>query len=291
MQVQNKWAWLLFFSIALIWGSSFIMMKRGLEVFAPAQIAAIRIASAGLLLFPLSLKSWHKLKRQQWLYLFLSGFMGTLIPAFLFPLAQTQLPSSIAGVLNATVPMFTFILGGLFFQQRLDKATAFGLLIGFLGATTLLLFGSSGELDFNRFGLFVLLATLLYGFNANWVKYKLEALRGRDIAILSLGMMLPFAAVALWQTEVYSTWQQEKGATEALAWIVLLGVLATAIALLLFNQLIKMDTAVFASSVAYLIPLVALMWGILDGENIFWPQWLGMAAILLGVYLVSRRKG
>lgn len=290
MEVRNKWAWLLFFSIAFIWGSSFLMMKRGLEVFQPVQIAALRIFSAGLILFPLSLGSWKKIKGRQFLFLFLSGFLGTLIPAFLFPLAQTRLPSSLAGVLNATSPMFTFVLGGLFFQQRLHWRMAFGLLIGFLGAAVLLLINSSGALHFNTFGLFVLLAAFLYGLNANWIKYELEAMRARDIAILSLGMMLPFSILALWQTDVWGTYQQHEGAGRALAWVILLGVLATAIALLLFNQLIKMATAVFASSVAYLIPVIALFWGIWDGEKIFWAQWLGIIAILIGVYLVSRRR-
>ncbi|MEQ8572932.1 DMT family transporter [Fulvivirga sp.] len=285
-------AWVLMAVLSLIWGSSFILIKRGLDVFSAGEVGAIRIIAASTFLLPFAIKGLKNVQRKDWVLLLCVGLFGSFIPAFLFAKAQTQIPSSVAGILNALTPLFTMIIGAVFYSQKFTAKTVLGLIIGFGGTVVLILAGTGGDLSaLNYYALLVVLATIFYGANLNLIKFKIPDLRARTITSISLMLVGPLAIAYLFiMTPFVDKLASEEGAYFSLGAIVLLGVMGTAIALILFNQLVKITTPIFTSSVTYLIPIVAVIWGILDGEQLFLGHYLGMAAIIFGVYLANRKK-
>lgn len=285
-----SWSLLIFLSI--IWGSSFILMKKGLIAFKPAEVAGIRILSASVFLFPVALRNIKKIKKQQWHYLFISGFFGSLIPAFLFPLAQTRIDSGITGILNALTPLFTILLGALFFQVRFNLRIVTGIVIGFLGSVILVLANGFGDITkINLYAFFIILATLLYGLNLNVIKYYLGDIKPLHIASVSMLLIGPFAFLYLIiYSDMRSILMNNSAGLLSLFYIVLLGVIGTAIAMILFNKLIKITNIVFSSSVTYLIPIVAVIWGIIDGETLYAEHYAGMTAIIIGVLVANKGR-
>ena len=285
-------AWGLLLILALIWGSSFILIKRGLDVFSAGEVGAIRILSASLFLLPFALRSHRGISNRQWMFLFSVGMFGSFLPAFLFAKAQTHLPSSVAGILNALTPLFTMILGALFFHQKINSKTAIGLVTGFLGTVALILAGSGGDLSsINYYGLYIVLATIFYGVNLNLIKYKMPDLKALTITSISLMMVGPIALSYLFLfTDFTAKIQAGQGAWLSLGAVVLLGVMGTAIALILFNQLVKITSPIFTSSVTYLIPIIAVLWGLLDGEQLAIGHYIGLILIISGVYLSNRSR-
>lgn len=285
-------AWIMLGVLALIWGSSFILMKKGLVVFSSVEVAALRIASAGLFMAPMAFSRLKGLSRKDWSWLIASGLTGSLIPAFLFTTAQTQLSSAITGVLNATTPLFVLIVGVIVFKQQVVWRQTFGLILGFLGSFLLTLSGNGGLGDVNLYALLVILATLCYGSNLNLIKFRLSGLKPVTITSLSLGVFtLPLLIYLLGFSDLLFHIQNTPGATIALSYILLLGIVGTAFALILFNKLVQLSSPIFTSSVTYLIPLVAMGWGFLDGEDLRLIHLFGMATILFGVYVTNRKKG
>lgn len=278
--------------LAIIWGSSFILIKRGLDVFDAGEVGAIRIIAASLFLTPFAISGLKKVEKRHLKFLLAVGFFGSLLPAFLFAKAQTQIASSVAGILNALTPLFTMIIGAFFFSQKFTARTIAGLIIGFGGTVILIIAGPGGTMaSLNFYALYVVLATVFYGANLNLIKYKIPDLRARTITSMSLIMVGPMAAVYLFgATEFTTKLSEADGAALSLGAIVLLGVMGTAIALILFNQLVKITTPIFTSSVTYLIPIVAVMWGLWDGEQLYPGHYVGMVAIIAGVYLANRKK-
>jgi len=285
-------SWVFLTILALIWGSSFILIKRGLVVFTPGEVGAIRIISAALFLSPIAFSKLRTINRSHYKLLFFVGLVGSFLPAFLFAKAQTQLDSAIAGVLNALTPFFVMLIGIVIFKQSLVRNVTIGILIGLIGTVILVLAGSDGSIDsLNYYALFIVLATLCYGINVNLIKYKIADLKAMTITSISLVLTAPFALVYLFSlTDFVDKVSQHEGALNSLSYIVLLGVMGTAIALVLFNYLIKITSPVFSSSVTYLIPIVAIVWGLLDGEVLLFGHYLGMTAIVLGVWLVNRKR-
>ena len=220
------------------------------------------------------------------------GFFGSLLPSFLFATAQTEISSSVAGILNALTPLFTMIIGASFFSQTFNLRTIIGLIIGFMGTIILIMAGSGGDLSsINYYALYVVLATIFYGANLNIIKYKMPDLKAKLITSISLSLVGPVAATYLFLTTDFLFKVNEvDGSLFSLGAVVLLGVLGTAIALILFNHLVKITSPIYTSSVTYIIPIVAVIWGIWDGEQLFLGHYLGMAAIILGVYLANRKK-
>jgi drug/metabolite transporter (DMT)-like permease len=289
---QALTSWSLLILLSIVWGSSFILMKKGLIAFAPAEIAGIRILSASLFLFPVAWKNLRKIKKRQWFYLFISGFFGSLIPAFLFPLAQTRIESGVTGILNALTPLFTILLGALFFHVKFNIRIIAGILIGFIGSIMLVLANGPGfTLQINIFAFFIILATLFYGLNVNILKYYLAEIKPIQIASISMLLVGPFALLYLILfSDAGSHLMNNRSGLISLVYIVILGVVGTAIAMALFNKLIKNTNTVFASSVTYLIPIVAVIWGIIDGESLFFQHYLGMAAIIVGVLIANKGR-
>lgn len=284
-------AWVILIVLALIWGSSFILIKRGLDVFSPGEVGAIRILAAAIFLMPVSLFRLKGFTPSQWRLLLFVGLVGSFIPAFLFAKAQTQIDSSIAGILNALTPLFVMLLGALFFSQVITKKVAIGLAIGFFGTIFLMLAGSGTDLSqINYYALFIVVATICYGANVNLIKFKISDIDAKSITAVSLLIVSPVAAVYLFgATDFVNKMQYAEGANGALGYICLLGVMGTAIALVLFNQLVKITTPIFTSSVTYLIPIVAVVWGIIDGESLLIGHYLGMSAIIFGVFLANKK--
>ncbi len=215
--------------------------------------------------------------------------MGSLIPSFLFAFAQTKINSSITGVINALTPMFTVLVGWIIYSQRQKSKVLIGIFLGFVGCALLSMAGMNGALQFNAYALLVVLATLCYGLNINIIKFHLNDIKALTVTSVSLLLAGPIAVGYLWiYTDFFTTLWTSPSVQLATGYIALLGIMGTAIALVIFNHLVHMTSPVFASSVTYLIPLVAVGWGILDGEILYLWHYIGMLAILLGVYITNR---
>jgi drug/metabolite transporter (DMT)-like permease len=282
-------AWILLIILALIWGSSFILIKRGLVGLTPQMVGSLRIVAASLFLLPFAIHRLSRVSRSHWKYLASIGFLGSLIPSFLFAIAQTQLDSAVTGVLNALTPIFTVLVGLIVYKQR-QKANIFvGISIGFIGAVILSLAGASGALSFNLFVFFVVAATLCYGLNLNIIKYHLGNLQALTVTSISLMLTGPVALIHLAVfTDFFPRVLAEPAVQLAAGYIALLGVMGTAIALIIFNKVVQITEPVFASSVTYIIPIVAVVWGVLDNETLQVMHFVGMATILVGVYITNR---
>ena len=277
--------------LSLIWGTSFILIKQGLKVFAPDEVAALRVTAACLFLLPVALVQLKELKKEDYFRLLVSGLMGVFIPAFLFAYAQTQLTSSVAGILNTLSPLWTMIIGALFFRQRFKGFAIIGIIIGFGGTVLLALSRSGGTITgINSYAFLIVLACAFYGSNLNWVKFKIVDMKSLTITSVSLLLIGPLAAIYLFRFSDFTTKLTTlDGAWRACGFVVLLGCMSTAIAIFLFNKLVKISTPLFASSVTYLMPIVAVMWGVLDGETLIAGHFIGMACILSGVYLANKK--
>ena len=286
---QNRLAWGLLLFLSLIWGSSFILIKKGLIAFDAGQVGSLRIIAAAVFLLPFAIQRMKRAKRKHFVVLLTLGFTGSLIPAFLFAMAQTRIDSAIAGALNAITPFWVIMLGALFFYQKINLRIAIGLFVGFAGTTLLVIAGKEGLGNVNLYGLFVIAATVCYGLNLNLIKFKLSELDAITITSVSLVMTGPIAILYLLvSTDFMSIIGTGDQVMTSFGAVVLLGVLGTAVALVLFNKLVLIKSPVFASSVTYLIPIVAVAWGIIDGEKIVTGQLMGMGLILAGVFIANR---
>jgi drug/metabolite transporter (DMT)-like permease len=282
---------LLLVVLTLIWGTSFILMKRGLKVFSAGEVGAIRVVAASLFLIPFAVVRLKELQREHYLKLFFSGLMGIFFPAFLFATAQTRMDSAITGILNSLTPMFTLIIGIFVFNQRFRTQSLVGIIIGLAGTVMLIMSRTGGQVGgVNAFALFVIGACVCYGVNVNFVKVKLPDVKALTLTSVALMLIAPLAVIYLFTfTDFTSKLNGDPEALKALGYLVLLGIMSTSIATILFTRLIKISTALFASSITYLIPIVAVMWGLLDGENLGIGHFVGMAAIIGGVYLANRK--
>jgi drug/metabolite transporter (DMT)-like permease len=283
-------SWIILFLLAGIWGSSFILMKRGMDAYTPYQVAAMRVFIAAAVLFPLIVHRIKNIERKYWKYLLIVGIFGNTIPAFLFTIAETEISSALAGILNALTPIFTLAIAFTFFQTRIKWINTAGVFIGFSGATGIIFINAEGMMQFNNvYVLLPVLATVFYAVSINVIRNFLHQLPS---VVISGGALLPvgfICGIYLFTTDVI-TRTAGTGGTESLIYVVLLAVFGTAISIIFFNDLIKMSGPIFASSVTYLIPIVAIMWGLFDDEILNWKHFIGLAVILFGVYLVNKKR-
>lgn len=278
--------------LSLIWGSSYILIKKGLEGFSATQLWSVRVLLAGLLLLAIGARSLRTIGKAEWPWVALSGVVGSFIPMFLFALAETEIDSSIASILNSLVPLFTLFVGYLLFRIPFSFNQLAGVLVGLLGAALLIWLGAGVNPGQNYwFSGLVVLAALCYAFNANIIKSKLQAVSPMGIAVGNFLFLLPPALAVMLGTGALSGPVREGPAFwPSLGYIALLCIFGTAIAKVMFNRLIQISTPVFSVSVTYLIPVVGIFWGLLDGER-FSPGQVGAAALILfGVYLVNQTK-
>jgi len=288
--------WLTLFLLAAVWGSSFILIKRGLYapdgsvLFSPLQVGALRISIAGLFLLPIALRKTKLLKFGKIRFFLLAGLCGNALPAFLFATAQSKIPSSLAGMLNATVPLFSLLMAYFVFRVKIKNGQWFGMFLGLAAAFGLLFLGESvrGKSFDPIYPALVLVATFLYAVNLNIVKHYLSDQSAVAITSVALMLVMPIGVVVLGFTDFTQKMETMPGAWGALGAIALLAILGTALALILFNRLVQETNTLFASSVTYLIPVVAVIWGLFDGETVSVLQVGCIAAMLVGVLLINR---
>lgn len=282
-------AWLILIALMFTWGSSFILIKKGLEVYSSSEVGALRIVISFVFLLPLALRGIRKTKPENWLPLIIVGLIGSGAPAFLFARAQTGIDSNLAGVLNSLTPLFTLLIGVAFFSLKTRWFNVAGVLIGMAGAVGLISISGNGDFGFNfSYAVYVLLATICYAVNVNVVKKYLKELDALTITAVSFLIVgIPTMIYLLLFTDFFTQISMGKEAVTGLMYLIILAVVGTVLALIAFNYLIKIRSPLFASSVTYLIPVIAVFWGVIDGEkfNLLYVLWIIL--ILTGVFLVN----
>lgn len=291
VQKPSAKAWIYLIILALIWGSSFILIKKGLVGLSSGEVGSLRILAASVFLLPIAILRLKRVSKPDWKFLASVGLLGSLIPSFLFAIAQTKMDSGVTGVLNALTPLCTVLIGLIIYKQSQTRGVFLGILIGLLGSVVLSFASSTGAFSFNFYALFVVGATICYGFNLNIIKHHLGKLQALTVTSISLLFAGPLALIHLLVfTDFFQTVISSPEAQLATGYILILGIMGTAIALIIFNNLVQITDPVFTSSVTYLIPLVAVTWGVLDGEILEVGHFAGMITILLGVYITNRVK-
>jgi len=287
---KNLINWILFIVLSLIWGSSFILMKLGLQQLSSYQVAALRIVSSGAILLPITVKYIRRIPAKKLLLVFLSGTLGSLLPAFLFCLAEEKIDSALAGTLNALTPVFVIITGVIFFNAKIASNKIIGILIALTGCI-LLLFSKSLLQTNPHFSslLLVILATILYGFNVNMVSKNLLHIPSLQIAAVALSLNALPALMVLILTGYFSMPLYSSAILTATGASILLGLMGTAIATIIFYVLVKRAGIIFATMVTYGIPFVAIAWGIFYGEIFGWRQFFCLIIILAGVYYTHKK--
>ena len=287
---QSKWIFLV--TLAFLWGSSFILIKKGLVGFTPLQLTALRVLICGLFLGMIGFRKIKQIQKHQWKWIVISGFIGTMLPTLLFSIAETEIDSAIASILNSTVPLLALITGVLFFSRQFFKKQFIGVVIGLVGSVLLILAGASLNPNQNYwFATLPVIASLMYAFNANILKTYLEDISALGIATGSFLVLIPFALGILGVTGFFEAdFLAQEAVQTSLLYVAILALLGTALAKIIFNRLIQLSNPVFSTSVTYLIAVVALFWGYLDGEEFNLFQLAAGSVILLGVYISNRKK-
>ncbi|MBC8112409.1 MAG: DMT family transporter [Verrucomicrobia bacterium] len=289
-QDNTTLSWLLLVVLSLIWGSSFILIKRGLLVYSPLQVATLRIFSAGVFCLFFSVFQYRNIPFHRWKYALIGGLLGNFFPSILFALAGSKLQSSVSGILNAFTPLATLLIGLIFYNRPVAKFKILGIIIGFLGCVWLVFESSKGKIQFNSYALLPLLAALSYGINLNFYKRYLSDVPPAPLAMLALAMVAIPAGMFLFSTDVVDKTITNPNAWFSMTCVIILGLFGSAIATILSNKLNQIATPLLASSVTYMIPVIAVLWGVWDGEDFGWSHLLGMATIVAGIYLVNSKK-
>ena len=277
--------------LSFIWGSSFILIKKGLIGMTPWQLGGYRLVISSIFIFLIGFKSLKGLNKKDWKWLSISGFLGSFFPSFLFAYAELEVDSSVTSALNSLVPINTVLLGYFIFKIKSSRFQLLGVGIGFFGA--MLLIAEGAELNPNQnynYSGFILLATLMYAANVNIIKRFLNEVSPLAIATANFVVIfIPSLLVLFFSKALHSETIQRPEFSFSLLCIVILSIFGTALAKILFNTLIQISTPVFASSVTYLMPFVALLWGIMDSEIFNLKQLLSLLIILSGIYLVNKK--
>jgi len=258
-------------------------MKKGLESFSPLEVGSLRIFISFICLLPIAIRNLPKLNKSNILSIFTIGLLGNAIPAFLFPMAQTNISSSLTGMLNSLSPVFTLVVGIIIYKRQVIRSQIAGIFLGLAGAAGLLY---EGSFSFNYYGLFVVLATLLYGISSNEVS-RVKNMTGLQITALSFFLISPFAIGYLIFSDIASATETENWARN-LGYIAILAIMGSVTALALFYLLIMKTSPVFAATVTYFIPVVSTIWGIADNEQFTYHMLISIIIIFAGVYIINR---
>ncbi len=290
MDLNKKiWQWTAVVVMSLMWGSSFILIKKSLEAYSPYQSGALRMILAYLFFLPFAIKRIKKINRKNIFPLFFVGFIGNFFPAFMFAFGESHINSSLASMLNSTTPIFVLLIGVMFFRVKTRIVNILGLIIGFVGTMGLIVKDfSSLTNDWNIGAIVILFASMFYGINTNVIKTNLKELDGLSIASLGFFLIGPFAVAYFFSTDLSRAFQSPFILRSTVSLIVL-AFFSSFIALIIFNLLIKHTTAIFAASTTYFMPIIAIMWGILDKEQISILQIISILIILAGVSLVNKK--
>ena len=285
----NKWFYLA--ALSFIWGSSFILIKKGLVGLTAIELGSIRIIISALALIPFTFNRLKEITFKQWKWIIISAFVGSFFPAFLFAFAEQEIDSSVASILNSIVPLNTIIIGLVLFGIKSTKRQIIGVLLGFFGAYQLIISGMNLNPDQNYFysGL-VIICSFLYAFNVNIIKKYLQELSAVAIATGHFIVILIPSIIVLLISDFNFEKLQSPETQTSLFYVVLLAIFGTTLAKILFNKLINISSAVFASSVTYSMLIVSIFWGILDGENFSLNQLFATVIIILGILLTNKKS-
>lgn len=289
---KNKLKWIYLFLLSIIWGSSYLLIKKGLVGLTPIQLGSLRILFSALFLFSIGFKFAFKLNRSQWKWVGVSALCGVFAPAYLFAFAETEIDSSVASILNSLVPLFTILIGFLVFKIQFNTNQLLGVIIGLIGAVLLIFQGARLNPDQNYFyALFIILAAVLYATNANVIKSKLQ-----DVSVMAMSvgsfviMALPALGILIYSGFFHGSTFENPELSTSLIYVAILGIVGTGITIMVFNRLIQISSPVFSTSVTYIIPIIGILLGVLDGEQIGFFHFVATAVILLGVYVVNLKR-
>ncbi len=289
---KNSKKWIYLFLLSGIWGSSYILIKKGLVGLSPIQLSCFRIVITSFILVFFGLRHVRNLSRNQWKWLFFTGFFGTFFPTFMFAYSETKIDSSVVAVLNGLTPLFTLFIAVLFFGYTFRKLQFLGVAVGLLG-TIMLISDEYSSKSFSNanYSLLVLIASLCYGFNVNILKYKLKGVSSIGIAIGNFLAITPPAFILLILSDFsWNTFYKEEDIITSLLFVFILASMGTALAKVMFNELVTISSPVFSVSTTYLLPIVAIGWGILDGESFGISKFISAFIILIGIYLITKKK-
>ena len=286
---QLRWVYLSLLS--LIWGSSFILMKYALVGLTAMQVGALRVLITAVFLLIIGFRRLFKIDKRHWYYLTLNGFIGSFFPAFLMSYTVEKMDSSVVSILNSLTPLNTLIFGSLVFGFAFRRKQLLGVLIGLVGTLILILKGAELNPNQNYFySSFILIASICYALNINILKKYLQDLDALSITVANFVILIIPSIFLLAFTGFFTTFELNDSSLKGLFYLTILAVFGTGLAKLMFNRLIQISSAIFSSSVTYIIPIVAITWGILDGETISFIQFIAAFIILLGVYIVNKAK-
>ena len=289
---MNKKAisWIILIALSLVWGSSFILMKQGLKAFSSDEVAGLRITIASAFMLPFLVAHYKLDVKKNLKGLLLMGVFGNLIPAFLFTKAETQISSSLTGMLNALTPMFTIVIGMIAFNHKITKNQIIGVLVGLIGAIALVTLGDdkNDQPKNVMYSLLVATATLCYAISVNGIKAHLGHVNSLTATVWSFTLIGPVAAIYLFGfTDVVAHATQHPEGMRSLGFVSILAIVGSALSVVVYNTLIKLSGTVFAASCTYLIPIVAIGWGLFDGEIINLAQILAVIVVIAGIWMIN----
>lgn len=289
---MNKKAisWIILIALSLVWGSSFILMKQGLKAFSSDEVAGLRITIASAFMLPFLFAHYKLDVKKNLKGLLLMGVFGNLIPAFLFTKAETQISSSLTGMLNALTPMFTIVIGMISFNHKISKNQIIGVLVGLIGAIALVTMGDDKDDQTKNvmYSLLVAAATLCYAISVNGIKAYLGHVNSLTATVWSFTLIGPVAAIYLFGfTDVVAHATQHPEGMRSLGFVSILAIVGSALSVVVYNTLIKLSGTVFAASCTYLIPIVAIGWGLFDGEIINLAQILAVIVVIVGIWMIN----
>lgn len=281
--------WFALFLLAAVWGASFLFIKRSVQVFDPVQMAMWRMVLATAVYLPIAAAYWSKIDWKRWKWLVVVAFCGSAIPNFLFAVAQQHVASSLAGVLNSLTPLFTFVIGVLFFNMTFTSNKLLGLVLGLLGASVLIFFNSSSALSGNAlYAALCALATVCYAINANTVNRHLRDLHPAAIASAAFVLTGGLFVGGLWWSGGWTAVQTHPEGWKGLGYVFYLAAIGTVAGSIGYFWLLQRAGAIFATSVTYLLPVTAMLLGVADGETVGMADLAGTGIILAGLYLAGK---
>ena len=287
---NTKWFYLIILSF--IWGSSYILIKKSLLGFSPLQLGSLRIIITAFVLFVLGFNSLKKIPKNKWKWILATGYIGSFFPSFLFAFAQTEIDSGVTAILNSLTPLATLVIGLIFFKFLINTKQIAGIFIGLIGSLLLIYQGSSINPQQNfLFVVFILIASIFYAISLNLLKAHLQDVSATGIAVGNFLCILPPAFIILFFTDLkIIDFKVNQDVQNAIFYVVVLSVFGSAFAKILFNKLIQISSPIFASSITYTLPIVAIMWGLVDGETISLGQFFSTGLILIGVFLANKKN-
>jgi drug/metabolite transporter (DMT)-like permease len=286
--------WGIFILLAVIWGSSFLLMKIGMQAgsvqLSPYQVASLRMVFAGIVLVPFAFQALKNIPKNKIGLVILSGIIGNFIPAYLFCIAETKIDSALAGILNSLTPLFTILVGMVIFKVSIDFKKIGGILLGLVGLCVSVVAGKTLHFENFSFSFFIMLATICYGINVNMVGKHMQNISAIHIASVAFSFSVIPGVIILYMTGYFNYDFKDAALLHATLAGGTLGVINTSIASILFYILVKRAGILFASTVTYAIPFVSLAMGLIYNEPIHPLRIVGLAIILIGVYLVNKRS-